>query len=53
MIFINGVALEKLSDFKYLGSYIASTIKDFNIGKGLTWKAGQSSGALSNSDKSL
>ena len=41
-VFINGEALEEVSDFKYLGSYISSTSRDINVRKGLAWKALQS-----------
>ena len=41
-VFVNGEALEEVSDFKYLGSYIASTSRDIHIRKGPAWKALQS-----------
>ena len=41
-VFVNGQPLEEVNDFKYLGSYIASTSKDINVRKGLAWKALQS-----------
>ena len=41
-IFVDNIALEEVSDFKYLGSYIASTSRDINVRKGIAWKALQS-----------
>ncbi|MCP4486013.1 MAG: RNA-directed DNA polymerase [Gammaproteobacteria bacterium] len=41
-VFVNAKPLEEVNDFKYLGSYIASTSKDINVRKGLAWKALQS-----------
>ena len=38
-VFINGKPLEEVGDFKYLGSYIATTSRDINIRKGQAWKA--------------
>ena len=35
----NGAILKKVDDFKYLGSYIADSQKDFGIRKALAWKA--------------
>ena len=51
-VFVNGKALEEVSDFKYLGSYIASTSRDINIRKGLAWKALQSLDAFWKSNMS-
>ena len=36
---LNGTILKKVDDFKYLGSYIADSQKDFRIRKALAWKA--------------
>ena len=41
-VFINGIPLEEVHDFKHLGSFITSTSRDINVGKGLAWKALQS-----------
>ena len=38
-VFVNGTPLEEVGDFKYLGSYIASTSRDIHVRKGLAWKA--------------
>ena len=35
----NGDPLEHVPDFKYLGSYIADSRKDFNTRKGMAWTA--------------
>ena len=35
----NGATLKKVDDFKYLGSYIADSQKDFGVRKALAWKA--------------
>ena len=35
----NGDPLEHVHDFKYLGSYIADSRKDFNTRKGMAWTA--------------
>ena len=35
----NGDPLEHVQDFKYLGSYIADSRKDFNTRKGMAWTA--------------
>ena len=43
------MALEELSDYKYIGSYIAST-KGRNVSKGLAWKAVQTLDAIWHSD---
>ena len=34
---LNGFPIEHVSDFKYLGSYIADSRKDFNTRKGIAW----------------
>ena len=34
-VFVNGTPLEEVDDFKYLGSYIASTSRYINVRKGL------------------
>ena len=36
---LNGSPIEHVSDFKYLGSYIADDRKDFNTRKGMAWSA--------------
>ena len=46
------MSLEEVRDFKYLGSYIASTSKDIYVRKGLAWKALQSLDVFWNSDMS-
>ena len=51
-IFVNGKPLEEVNDFKYLGSYIASTSRDIYVRKGLAWKALQSLDAFWKSDMS-
>ena len=51
-LFVNGTPLEEVDDFKYLGSYIASTSRDINVRKGLAWKAQQSVDAFWKSDMS-
>ena len=51
-VFVNGTPLEEVDDFKYLGSYIASTSRDINVRKGLAWKALQSLDAFWKSDMS-
>ena len=48
-VFVNGTPLEEVDDFKYLGSYIASTS---SVRKGLAWKALQSLDAFWISDMS-
>ena len=51
-VFVNGKPLEEVNDFKYLGSYIASTSRDINVRKGLAWKALQSLDVFWKSDMS-
>ncbi|MCP4486191.1 MAG: reverse transcriptase family protein, partial [Gammaproteobacteria bacterium] len=51
-VFVDNKALEEVSDFKYLGSYMASTSKDINVRKGLAWKALQSLDVFWKSDMS-
>ena len=51
-VFVNGKALEKVSDFKYLGSYIATTSRDISVRKGQAWKALQSLDAFWKSEMS-
>jgi exonuclease III len=36
---LDGKALKQVQDFKYLGSYIADSRKDFNTRKGMAWTA--------------
>jgi len=36
---LNHVALKQVDDYKYLGSYISSSEKDFNIRKDMAWAA--------------
>ena len=36
---LNGVSIKHVNDFKYLGSYIADSRKDFNTRKGMAWSA--------------
>ena len=36
---LDGKPLKQVQDFKYLGSYIADSKKDFNIRKGMAWTA--------------
>ena len=36
---INGYILKLVNDYKYLGSYISSSFKDFNTRKGMAWSA--------------
>ena len=36
---LNNKALKQVEDYKYLGSYISSSDKDFNIRKGMAWSA--------------
>ena len=36
---VNNEFLEEVEDFKYLGSYVASTTKDIQVRKALAWKA--------------
>ena len=38
-VFVNGEPLEEVSDFKYLGSYVASSTKDIQVRKAQAWKA--------------
>ena len=38
-IYLNGIDIEKVSDFKYLGAYIRYTASDIRIRKALAWKA--------------
>ena len=35
----NGDIIKHVTDFKYLGSYIADSRKDFNTRKGMAWSA--------------
>ena len=35
----NGTALEEVSNFKYLGAWMASTEKDIKMRKGASWRA--------------
>ena len=51
-VFVNGKALEEVSDFKYLGSYIATTSRDISVRKGQAWKALQSLDAFWKSEMS-
>ena len=36
---LNGYILKLVNDYKYLGSYISSSEKDFNTRKGMAWSA--------------
>lgn len=36
---INSTILKRVDDYKYLGSYISSSAKDFNTRKGMAWSA--------------
>ena len=36
---LNGTSLKQVEDYKYLGSYISSSDKDFNTRKGMPWSA--------------
>ena len=36
---INGYILKLVNDYKYLGSFISSSFKDFNTRKGMAWSA--------------
>ena len=36
---LNGTSLKQVEDYKYLGSYISSSDKDFNTRKGMAWSA--------------
>lgn len=36
---VNGDIIKRVEDFKYLGSYIAESKKDFNTRKGMAWSA--------------
>ena len=36
---LNGTILKCKDDYKYLGSYISSSEKDFNVRKGMAWSA--------------
>ena len=36
---INGDTIKHVTDFKYLGSYISDSRKDFNTRKGMAWSA--------------
>ena len=36
---INNTILKRVDDYKYLGSYISSSAKDFNTRKGMAWSA--------------
>ena len=36
---LNGTSIEHVNDFKYLGSFIANSRKDFNTRKGMAWSA--------------
>jgi hypothetical protein len=36
---VNSVPLEKIDDYKYLGVWIKSTMKEFNVRKALAWEA--------------
>ena len=36
---LNGTILNQVSDYKYLGSYISSSLKDFLTRKGMAWSA--------------
>ena len=38
-IYLNGIDIEEVADFKYLGAYIRSTTSDIRIRKAMTWKA--------------
>ena len=35
----NNTTLKQVDDYKYLGSYISSSEKDFNVRKGMSWAA--------------
>ena len=35
----NGTALKQVDDYKYLGSYVSSSVKDFTTRKGMAWSA--------------
>jgi hypothetical protein len=35
----SGLALKQVTDFKYLGSWLVSSLKDFNVRKALAWDA--------------
>ena len=37
--YLTGTSLKQVGDYKYLGSYISSSDKDFNTRKGMTWSA--------------
>ena len=52
MVFIKGMAVEEVSDFKNIGSCIASTSKDIHVRGGLAWKALLTLNVLWNSDLS-
>ena len=51
-VVVNGTPLEEVDDFKYLGSYIASTSRDIAVRIGLACKALQSLDAYWKSDMS-
>ena len=36
---LNNTTLKQVEDYKYLGSYISSSLKDFHTRKGITWYA--------------
>ena len=36
---LNGTSLKQVEDYKYLGSYMSSSDKDFNTRKGMAWSA--------------
>ena len=36
---LNGYTIKLINDYKYLGSYILSSKKDFNTRKGMAWSA--------------
>ena len=49
---VNGVPLEEVNDFKYLGAYVGSTTHDIKVRKGLAWKAMSSLDVFWKSDMS-
>ena len=36
---LNNATLKRVNDYKYLGSYVSSSEKDFNVRKGMAWSA--------------
>ena len=49
---INGVPLEEVNDYKYLGGSVGSTTHDIKVRKGLAWKAMSSLDVFWKSDMS-